>query len=95
MYRLWAKIIKNEKIIESLDIYNNENISLNQKKKKCFEEICYKLDLSIPMWLDKHTKEFIDFKRAIFHPDDFIDDVDFDRLEIDLIDDGNSKNSNN
>lgn len=93
MYRLWAKIIKKGRIIESIDINNDKEISLDQKRKECFEEICYKLDLSIPLWLDKHSKEFKDFKRVTFLPDDFIDDIDFDKLEIDLIDDGTNKDN--
>ncbi len=88
MYRLWGKIIKKDHIIESLDVSTEKDASIDIKRKECFEKICYKLDLSIPMWLEKHTKEFNKFKRATFFADDFIDDVDFDKLEIDLIDDG-------
>ena len=91
MYRLWAKTIKKGRTIESLDVTNDKDISLDIKRKECFEEICYKLDLSLPMWLNKHTKEFNEFKRVTFYADDFIDDVDFDKLEIDLINDGSKK----
>lgn len=88
MYKLWAKKIKDNKIIASLNIKNNENIPLNEKREKCFREICLKFDLSVPLWLKKHDDEFIQYKYVIFYPDDFIDEVDFDKLEIDLLDDG-------
>jgi len=91
MYRLWAKKIKNNNIISSLTIKNNEKISIEDKKDKCFKEICQKFDLSVPLWLKKHDDEFSQFKYVIFYPDDFIDDIDFDKLEIDLIDDGTEK----
>lgn len=88
MYRLWAKAIKNNKIINSIDVKNGENITQEQKLKKCLSEIFYKLDVSAPVWLPKHDKEFMEFKKIIFYKDDFVDDVIFDKLEIDLIDDG-------
>ncbi len=88
MYRLWAKAIKNNKIINSVDVGNNENITQEQKLKKCLSEIFYKLDISAPVWIQKHDKEFSEFKKIIFFKDDFVDEVNFDKLEIDLIDDG-------
>ena len=88
MYRLWAKAIKNNKIINSIDVKNGENIAQEQKLKKCLSEIFNKLDISAPVWLPKHNKEFIEFKKIIFFKDDFIDDIHFDKLEIELIDDG-------
>lgn len=91
MYKLWAKKIKDSKIIESLNIKNDENISLTEKREKCFKEIFKLLDLSMPIWLKKHDKEFTEFKNVTFYPDDFIDYIDFDKLEIDLLDDGKDK----
>lgn len=87
MYKLWAKKIKDNKIIASLNTKNNENIASSQKLDKCFKEICQKFDLSVPLWLEKHDAEFSQFKYVTFYHDDFIDDIDFDKLEIELIDD--------
>lgn len=53
--------------------------------------ICKKFDLSIPMWLKKHDMEFSQFKYVTLYPEDFIDDTDFDKLEIELIDGGSDK----
>lgn len=88
MYRIWAKKIRNNSIIASLNIKNNEKISLDEKRDKCIKEVCQKFDLSVPLWLKKHQDEFSQYKYVIFYPEDFIDDIDFDKLEIDLIDDG-------
>lgn len=91
MYKLWAKTIKNNRIINSLVVENKENISGEEKRSKCIKEICKTLDLSIPLWLKKHEIEFSQFKYVVFYPEDFIDEIDFDKLEIELIDDGNKK----
>lgn len=87
MYKLWAKAICNNKIIKSITVSCNENISIEEKRKKCFNEIFYKLDVSAPIWLEKYKNDFYEFKLLTFRRDDFIDEVYFDKLEIDLIDD--------
>jgi len=88
MYKLWARKIKTNKIINSFVVKNKEEISLDEKKDKCLKEICLKLDISVPIWLKKHELEFSQFKYVIFTAQDFIDEIDFDKLEIELLDDG-------
>lgn len=50
------------------------------------EEACRKLDISRPIWLDKHAREWEEFGQTRFLPDDFLEHVDFQRLEIEFID---------
>lgn len=88
MYKLWAKKINANKITNSIVVKNKEEIDLNGKRDKVFKEICAKLDISVPLWLKKHDLEFSQFKYVTFYPQDFVDEVDFDKLEIELIDDG-------
>lgn len=85
MYKLWARKISRNQLIESIIVKNKEDISTYEKRDKCLKEICQKLDLSVPVWLKKHDLEFSNFKYVTFYPQDFIDDVDFDKLEIELI----------
>lgn len=87
MYKLWAKKITKNHITDSIVVKNNEDIATSEKRDKCLKDICQKLDLSVPIWLKKHNEEFSQFKYVTFYPQDFIDDVDFDKLEIELIDD--------
>lgn len=86
MYKLWARKIKKNNLIDSIVVKNKEDIPSQEKRDKCFKEICQKLDLSVPVWLSKHDLEFSQFKYVTFYPHDFIDEVDFDKLEIELID---------
>lgn len=50
------------------------------------ERACHALDISRPIWLDKHTREWEEFGQTRFLPDDFMESVDFQRLEIEYID---------
>lgn len=88
MYRLWAKKIKSNRIVDSLVVKNGEVISPDEKRDKCLKDICQKFDVSVPVWLKKHHMEFAQFKSVSFTSQDFMDEIDFDKLEIELIDDG-------
>ena len=43
------------------------------------------LDLSKPVVCEKHQVELDRFSRTIFYPDDFVEPVNFDTLEIEII----------
>jgi len=42
--------------------------------------------------VSRHVKDFNEFKRAVFRGADFIERVDFDSFELELIDDSEKKN---
>jgi hypothetical protein len=46
---------------------------------------CNALDLSKPVVCEKHHAEMERFSRTVFYPDDFVDSVNFDTLEIEII----------
>lgn len=86
MFRLWAKIFKENRMISDLVIIN-DNPSLNRTKKvfQAVDEICYHFDLSKPLWLDSTISDFKKHDKTRFHQDNFIDPIDFDFLEIHVI----------
>ncbi len=92
MYKLWAKKIKNNRIISSTVAESKDTIPVEEKRKICIDEICKHFDLGIPVWLKNHDMDFSQFKYVVLYPEDFIDEVDFDKLEIELIDDEKDKN---
>lgn len=86
MFRLWGKIITNGKIKKDIVIIN-EDVLLNRTAKifKALEEICYEFDLSKPIWLDSSVREFSKHSKVKFTKDSFIEVIDFDHLEIQVI----------
>ena len=48
-------------------------------------ECCYTFNLSQPIWLESTIKDFQRHARARFTPDAFVEEVDFDFLEIHVI----------
>ena len=86
MFRLWAKIITSGKIVKNMTIENSDS-SLNRTKKifQAIDEACYAYDLSKPLWLDKNISEFKKSSKTRFTKDNFVDEIDFDYLEIEVI----------
>jgi len=82
MDRLWVKLIKNHRMIKNTTMPCTwENV------QEVLTEVCREFDVSAPMWLSKHEFEFEQFRRTIFTQDHFIEDIRFDRMEIEMIDD--------
>ena len=49
------------------------------------EEVCYVFDLGKPIWLEHNIDEFKRHAKARFYQDSFIEQIDFDFLEIQVI----------
>ena len=53
---------------------------------KCLEkalvELCRQLDIPVPMWMKKNTKEFAAFGQTIFFREQYTENVRFDRFQI-------------
>lgn len=86
MFRIWGKIIKNNKLIQDkvLDI-NNLTISKFNKIELCIDNFCEIFDLSRPIWLPSNTKDISLFNKTRFYADNFIDVISFDYFEIEII----------
>ncbi len=89
MYKLWARKISKNHLADSIVVKNKDDAEPSEKRDRCMKEICQRLDISVPVWLKKHDLEFSQFKYVTFYPQDFIDEIDFDKLEVELMDDGN------
>ena len=49
------------------------------------ESICYEMDLGNPIWLESTVRHFKKHGKARFYQDNFIEQIDFDYLEIQVI----------
>ncbi|WP_026835706.1 hypothetical protein [Eubacterium xylanophilum] len=86
MFRLWAKTIKNNRIIKDIVVENDSReMSRTKKVFDAIDKICYDFDLSKPIWLDNNIEEFKKMDKTRFYDGNFIDSIDFDYLEIYVI----------
>ena len=86
MFRMWGKIIKNNHLLKYTVIsIGDYSLSRTQMVFQALDEICYEFDLEKPIWLDATVREFQIHSKARFTRDCFIEAVDFDFLEIQVI----------
>ena len=74
MFRLWGKEFKDNRMLRDTVICDDSDETRTHKIFNALEEICYEFDLSKPIWLDVR-----------FYQDNFVDSIDFDYLEIQVI----------
>ena len=86
MFRMWGKIIKNNHLLKDTVIsIGDYSLARTQMVFQALDEICYEFDLEKPIWLDATVREFQIHSKARFTRDCFIEAVDFDFLEIQVI----------
>ena len=85
MFRLWAKEFKDNRMLRDTMICDDSDDTRTHKIFRALDEVCYEFDLSKPIWLDKNIVEFKRHRKARFTRDNFIDQIDFDYLEIQII----------
>lgn len=84
--RIWFKVFKNNRLLRDTVINNNiPDLTRTKKIFAAIEEVCYEFDLSKPIWLDSNIKEFKHHNKVRFYKDSFIDSIDFDYLEMQVI----------
>ena len=86
MFRIWGKIWKENHILDYVVIeFDDSTLNRTRKVYYCLEEICNTFDLGKPIWLDQNKKEFILHDKVRFYQDSFIEEIPFDFLEMQVI----------
>ena len=85
MFRLWAKTFKDNHMLQDIVIEDGSTDTRTHKVVRALAKVCLQFDLSKPIWLDKTVAEFKRHRKARFTQDNFIDSIDFDYLEIQII----------
>ena len=85
MFRLWAKTFKDNHMLQDIVIEVGSTDTRTHKVFRALDKVCLQFDLSKPIWLDKTVAEFKRHRKARFTQDNFIDSIDFDYLEIQII----------
>ena len=85
MFRLWGKIWKDNRMVRDTVIEDGSSDTRTHRIFHALEEICYQFDLEKPIWLDATVAEFKRHSKARFYQDSFIEEIDFDYLEIQVL----------
>ena len=85
MFKMWVKEWKDRHLLQDLVIERPGGESRTRKVLASLEEACVRLDLQPPIWLDSIVRDFQRTSRARFGQDSFIEEIPFDYLEIQML----------
>lgn len=85
MFRLWGKIWKENRMVGDTVIEEESDDTRTHKIFRALDEICHTFDLSKPIWLDTNITEFKRHSKTRFGQDSFIEEIEFDYLEIQVL----------
>lgn len=78
-----GKLFLEGKLIKEMSsITAEEGLSFRDKLEKCLLDLCSGLDIPVPLWLKKNTRELAIFRRTFFTSEQFVEKVWFDKFEI-------------
>ena len=93
MLKLWGKLIKHHKIVRDVVLDMALITDSAQTVRAALDDFAPALDIARPIWLPKNETDLTKFIITRFYPDQFMENVDFDWLEIEIIgDDRKQKN---
>ena len=85
MFRLWGKIWKDNHMLKDTVICDDSEDTRTHKIFHALQEICYEFDLANPIWLNKTINDFKRHSKTRFYQDNFVETIEFDYLEIQVI----------
>lgn len=84
MFRIWAKVLKDGKIINQITYERDDKFTYSQFFYY-LADICEGLDIATPLLLKTHIFNYAKFSTVRFLPRDFAEPVTFDKLVLDNI----------
>ncbi len=80
-----GKLFLEGKLIrEAMSAESDESLSFRDKLENCLVSLCSELEIPVPLWLKKNTRELAIFRRTFFSREQFMEKVWFDKFEIRL-----------
>ena len=86
MFRIWMKIFKENRLVQDTVIaLDDPDMSRTAKVFQAVADASLIFDLSQPIWLDANIREFKRHNKTRFTQDNFVEEIPFDFLEIQVI----------
>ena len=76
--------VENKRVREELVTDGGGDKSFRDSLEKCLIDLCATLEIPVPLWMKKNTRELAVFRKTFFSSEQFIEKVWFDKLEIKL-----------
>lgn len=86
MFRMWGKLFKDNRLLKDMVACNSDySMSRTSMVFQALDELCHEFDLGQPIWLETNIRDFKRQDKTRFTKDNFIETIDFDYLEIQVL----------
>lgn len=83
--RIWFKQYKDTHLLKDMVVEDYSDANRTRKVFDAIHKMSYEFDLAEPIWLESSIREFKRFARVRFRKDNFMEEIDFDYLEMHVI----------
>lgn len=83
--RIWLKIMSDNHLIKDVTVTDESRETRTHKVFAALDQACYEFDLQRPIWLESNVAEFKRHGKTRFTSDCFIEQIDFDFLEMQVL----------
>lgn len=81
--KVWASLHNHHKVLARAESESSLP-DASEALMECLEIVYKELDIAEPVWVKKHAMELSRYHRVKFRPEDFLEPVSFDYLEIEF-----------
>ena len=81
MIRIWAKVMKKDKILKQFMFEKADNIDYSEFFDY-LRNICENLDIATPVLIKTHLFNYAKYNTVRFTKDDFVESINFDKLVL-------------
>lgn len=85
MFKIWIRVIKDNHLLKDITIEDNSAETRTHKIFNAMDKACNVFDIPRPIWLELNIKDFKKYSRTRFTKDSFVEEQDFDYLEIKIL----------
>ncbi|MBN2851887.1 MAG: hypothetical protein JXQ23_04040 [Clostridia bacterium] len=83
--KLYGRLVKNNMPLNDKSVVNkDETIGFHDKMEQLFVDLCKELEIPVPIWLKKNTREIAQYRKTYFSNDQFLEKVYFDKFVLEL-----------
>ncbi|MBR6525958.1 MAG: hypothetical protein IKT57_08290 [Clostridia bacterium] len=86
---IWVRLMKRTRIDRDFTVPCS-----HEEWQDALDAACHKLDVTRPMVLSRHERDWEEFSQTRFLKEHFLEDVPFDRMEVEYIDPDAKKSIN-
>jgi hypothetical protein len=80
--KIWYKMMRDNHLLRDMTVEDYSGETRTHKIFLSLDDVCREFDLCRPIWLDSNIAEFKKNAKTKFRQDSFIEQIEFDYLEV-------------